>query len=92
MAALVSSSPSPFSSIDGWGWARSVAGYTRICRVKVPGSSWARTALRVPPAESPPTAIREGSPPRAPISVETHLATVMTSSTAAGKGCSGASR
>ena len=50
------------------------------------------TAARLPPAESPATAIRSGSPPNSAALAATHCNAAQQSCTAAGNGCSGASR
>jgi hypothetical protein len=72
-----------------------VFGYTSSCAAsRGPRSlvSMATTAARFPPALSPPTAIRPGSAPSPSAFLATHSTAARQSSTAAGNGCSGASR
>ena len=94
MAASVSMYPSAFSRRDFVSPITSVTGYTSSWKSgsRAPRSRaiWQTTAVRLPPAESPPTASHDAGPPNAPSAMAFQAAKA--SSAAAGYRCSGASR
>ena len=96
VTSLLSMGASAFSVNDGSVVSPVVAGYQSSWNVRFgPPASRARcaiTAEMLPPAESPATAMRAGSPPSSAACAATHCSAAQESSIPAGNGCSGASR
>ena len=95
MSRVVSRAPFRCSSAEGDDMVRSVAGYTSAwSRSRMPWSrsTCATTAARLPPAESPATAIREVSARSTSPDARTHVVASTQSCAAVGARCSGARR